>query len=73
MAEYTRGQERRREGHSGHNSANEERTRREIRGLDFEGMNFEQRRAPYGFSGSEDSGDMENTRNNNSGARRENF
>ena len=73
MAEYTRGQEGRREGHSGHNTANEERTRRETQGLDFEGMNFEQRRAPYGFGGRNDNSAFDNTGNEYSSDRRENL
>ncbi len=51
MAEYTRGQEGRREGHSGHNQNNMEKARRRNKGVGFENMNFEERRAPYGHSG----------------------
>ena len=47
MAEYTRGLESGSE-RSGHNNQQEKSARR-LQGIDFEAMNFEQRRAPYGI------------------------
>lgn len=46
MAEYTRGQDRRGSEGSGYNKKEQESFRR-LSGVDFEEMNFEQRRAPY--------------------------
>ena len=56
MAEYSRGLESGNE-RSGHNNKQEKATRR-LKGIDFEAVNFEQRRAPYGI----------NTRTDESGA-----
>ncbi len=51
MAEFTRGQDWSRNEDSGHNKKAMEQARRRIPGVDFEELNFEQRRAPYGNSG----------------------
>jgi len=48
MAEYTRGLERGQD-RSRHNNQQQKATRR-LQGIDFEAMNFEQRRAPYGVN-----------------------
>ena len=48
MAEYTRGLESGNE-RSGHNTQKEKAARR-LQGIDFEAMNYEQRRAPYGIN-----------------------
>ena len=48
MAEYTRGQEGGRKEHSGHNKVKLEQAHRRLPEVDFEAMNYEQRRRPYG-------------------------
>lgn len=48
MAEYTKGQEKSAHEHFGHNNNREQSARRRLQGVDFEAVNFEQRRAPYG-------------------------
>ncbi len=61
MAEYTRGLESGNE-RSGHNTQKEKASRR-LQGIDFEALNFEQRRAPYGMNTRKEESAMDNAGN----------
>lgn len=71
MAEYTRGLESGNE-RSGHNKQQEKSARR-LQGIDFEALNFEQRRAPYGTHTRTDSSVMDDAEyRGETGKRRDN-
>ena len=70
MAEYTRGLDSGNE-RSGHNNQQEKAARR-LEGIDFEAVNFEQRRAPYGKNNRiEDSGTNDADNRSGTGKRRD--
>lgn len=72
MADNMRGQENSANERSGHNNMKETAARRRMPGVDFESMNYEQRRAPYG-NNSRSNGDSEDAGNRSGAAnRREN-
>lgn len=54
MAEYSRGQDNRDNERSGHNNGKENNSRGRMKEVNFNPMNFEQRRKPYGISGREE-------------------
>lgn len=60
MAEYTRGLDNRENERSGHNNSSDNNTRRRTMGVDFNAVNYEQRRPPYGSSREKDSGMYDN-------------
>ena len=68
MAEYTRGLESGNE-RSSHNKQPEKSARR-LQGIDFEVINFEQRRAPYGINTRSDNSVMDEADNRGETGRR---
>lgn len=68
MAEYVRGLDNRDSEESSHNNNGEHNTRSRIRSVDFNAVNFEQRRGPYGNSGSRNGGRYDDTGNPSQGS-----